>query len=528
MSDEVPNFALFTLHPLSRKTRSILEYNQSLGRTPPGCDHFVVMARQVARERAGMLTVGRELDNDIWYKEGNNRYLCAFSLTGNGDVLFLDSSGINNLPQAGISVTVEDERTRRRVLAEKYSMSIERERGGVPQQRRVIPMCPDLDWRIEMGRGFHYSFRWCVPLHSPEAVAPTRRMLARIVAADPRQYVVENMRPGGDGDHLVEQRRLPLCGRRPPETHWYSTAWRPRPGRTHEHVELSCGRLYAVKTVAGPRRPDGEDDEINIEGPEFIDGWHESHDRLYYYHVLHRGNARDHFAPLLAVQASDIPAAHFTQHRAGIRSRAARFAMQMLQALRYLDEHGVVHGNIKPENILFQTAHYQVPPRHPHRPVDLVRFFLVDFAFGPAETHVGTPGYMAPEAVWYYTRSSKADVYALGVTILELMGLFAVDEFRRGMRHWYAKLARFTPEPPQVGAGEEGGAGAGDHDCEYGHRQVESLYEHNVLSPVLEGMVQLPSQRRLDIDGAIETFADVGENALFFGQASAAERPRES
>ena len=85
MSDEVPNFALFTLHPLSRKTRSILEYNQSLGRTPPGCDHFVVTARQVARERAGMLTVGRELDNDIWYKEGNNRYVdslaCLFSQT---------------------------------------------------------------------------------------------------------------------------------------------------------------------------------------------------------------------------------------------------------------------------------------------------------------------------------------------------------------------------------------------------------------------------------------------------------------
>lgn len=75
MSDEVPNFALFTLHPLSRKTRSILEYNQSLGHTPPDIDHFVVTARQVAREREGMLTVGRELDNDIWYKEGNNRYV---------------------------------------------------------------------------------------------------------------------------------------------------------------------------------------------------------------------------------------------------------------------------------------------------------------------------------------------------------------------------------------------------------------------------------------------------------------------
>lgn len=270
--------------------------------------------------------------------------------------------------------------------------------------------------------------------------------------------------------------------------------------------------------------------QVNIEGPEFIDGWHEAHDCLYYWQLLCLGNARDHFAPLLAIQASDIPAAHYAQHRAGIRAGVASFAVQMLQALRYLDQHGVVHGNIKPENILFQLLRQQVSPRHPHArpypPAGLVRFFLVDFAFGPAETHIGTPGYMAPEVVRYYTRSSKADVYALGVTILELMGLLEVDEFRRGMRHWYTKLIRFTPEPLDVGGAEQ--ETEGDRNCEYGHRQIGSLYEHDVLSSVLEGMVQLSSQRRLDIDGASETFADVGENALFFGQASAAERLRES
>lgn len=262
--------------------------------------------------------------------------------------------------------------------------------------------------------------------------------------------------------------------------------------------------------------------QISIQAPQFIGGLTDSHPVLDLYYMPQRGNARDHFAPFLSPPlAAALPAALHAQHRAGLRSRMVRFAMQMLQALAYLDARAVVHCNIKPENILVQAAPYRVPPGHPHAPVDLVRFILVDFAFGPAETHIGTPGYMAPETRRYFTRSSKADVYALGITILELMGLLNVDEFRQGMRYWYGKLAKYTPEPVAPGAEDS------DHDCQYGHKQVQSLYEHHVLSSVLDGMVRLPSERRLDIEGANLAFAELGEDALFFGQ-SAAEGPGQS
>lgn len=84
---------------------------------------------------------------------------------------------------------------------------------------------------------------------------------------------------------------------------------------------------------------------------------------------------------------------------------------QMLQALDCLAWNGIVHRDVKPENILYQSlpgAQYQF---------QLGDFGLCNRAIS-AVTVVGSPLYMAPEMFQKGGQTHKADVWSLFVTIL--------------------------------------------------------------------------------------------------------------
>jgi serine/threonine protein kinase len=82
----------------------------------------------------------------------------------------------------------------------------------------------------------------------------------------------------------------------------------------------------------------------------------------------------------------------------------------MLQALDFLSAHGIIHRDLKPDNILYMSGqngyHFQ-----------LGDFGLSNFQ-ALAETHAGSPVFMAPEVHYGGKQSPKADVWSLFVTIL--------------------------------------------------------------------------------------------------------------
>lgn len=84
--------------------------------------------------------------------------------------------------------------------------------------------------------------------------------------------------------------------------------------------------------------------------------------------------------------------------------------IQILEALIYLHEHGIVHQDIKPSNILFLSS-------------GLVKLadFGIGHSFASAEQVVGTPAYQAPELFIEPTEiePSKMDIYSLGVTLFQ-------------------------------------------------------------------------------------------------------------
>jgi len=99
---------------------------------------------------------------------------------------------------------------------------------------------------------------------------------------------------------------------------------------------------------------------------------------------------------------------------------ALRITPQICEALQFAHDHGVVHRDVKPENLLIDLA----------GEVRIADFGLArivgDNAKGPALTRstqvLGTPQYMAPEQ-WRDGQNvdHRADIYAVGVVLYEML-----------------------------------------------------------------------------------------------------------
>ena len=109
---------------------------------------------------------------------------------------------------------------------------------------------------------------------------------------------------------------------------------------------------------------------------------------------------------------------HLREHHTVPAGQAARLAAQVAAALAEAHELGVVHRDLKPDNILLQTEDGQLDTR-------LTDFGIARVLNTPSLTTphavVGTPHYMAPEAFHGAPTTPAADVYALGVLLYELV-----------------------------------------------------------------------------------------------------------
>ena len=97
---------------------------------------------------------------------------------------------------------------------------------------------------------------------------------------------------------------------------------------------------------------------------------------------------------------------------------AVRIAREVLDALEYAHQHGIVHRDVKPENILLHGGHAMV--------ADFGIALAVSAAAGGRMTEtglsLGTPHYMSPEqATAEKEITPRSDVYSLGSVLYEML-----------------------------------------------------------------------------------------------------------
>jgi serine/threonine-protein kinase len=122
---------------------------------------------------------------------------------------------------------------------------------------------------------------------------------------------------------------------------------------------------------------------------------------------------------------------------------AATIAAQVSAALDYAHRQGVVHRDIKPDNILFDDDRHAI---------------ITDFGIATARFHgrltgtgraMGTPHYMSPEQAMGKMVDGRSDLYAVGVMLYEMLLGFppfdGADSYSVGYKHVHE-----APVPPEV------------------------------------------------------------------------------
>jgi serine/threonine protein kinase len=96
------------------------------------------------------------------------------------------------------------------------------------------------------------------------------------------------------------------------------------------------------------------------------------------------------------------------------RDVVRRYTAQLIDGLVYLHSHGVIHRDIKPDNVLLdQDGRCKLSDFGCSKQLSII--------CGSCESTVGTPYYMAPECITGEGYRDKADVWSLGCTIVEMI-----------------------------------------------------------------------------------------------------------
>jgi serine/threonine protein kinase len=165
----------------------------------------------------------------------------------------------------------------------------------------------------------------------------------------------------------------------------------------------------------------------------------------------------------------------------GVRS-AVEISRQICAGLREAHAQGVVHRDLKPENLMIDRGGN----------IKIMDFGVARVFSGGASTtlgmFVGTPAYMAPEQVECRDIDQRADIYAFGLILYELLTGSAVFKADTPLRIAYKQVHEAAPLP----------------------RTLDPTIPENVQNLILRCIEKEPERRFQTIAEMDEAFAALG------------------
>jgi len=120
---------------------------------------------------------------------------------------------------------------------------------------------------------------------------------------------------------------------------------------------------------------------------------------------------------------------------------AVHIAEQVAEGLGYAHEHGVVHRDVKPSNIMLL----------PHEQVKIMDFGIARMRASDHKTStglvLGTPKYMSPEQVSGSPVDHRSDIFSLGVVLFEMLTQSKLFQGEDTPQIFHS-VANFQPPPP--------------------------------------------------------------------------------
>ncbi|HYV99315.1 MAG TPA: serine/threonine-protein kinase [Gemmatimonadaceae bacterium] len=129
-------------------------------------------------------------------------------------------------------------------------------------------------------------------------------------------------------------------------------------------------------------------------------------------------------------------------------ARVALVTAQLASGLDHAHRHGIVHRDVKPDNVLFDEDGFAL---------------LTDFGIATAKFHarltaqgraMGTPHYMSPEQAMGKLADGRSDLYALGVLMYESLAgsppFDGGDAYSIGYKHVHEKPTALSDVEPSV------------------------------------------------------------------------------